>query len=292
LQLILVVALSMGAALFLGAGPLLITQAGVSAIIVVGLEAPTEGLTPDRFFDALVGSGVALAVNALLAVDPEKVVKRISRPVFRDLIGTLDETAAALEAHDLERAENAVLKGRNTDRRVDELKDAVAAGHETARLSPARRRDLGYLEFYAGAAAQLDLAVGNIRVLARSAVRMIREDRSAPEPLIEAIRDLSRAVGALETQLENRESRPEKPTEAGRFALKAARDATALLEEHDDLATSALVAQIRSSSVDILRASSGMDREAALRAFDEAAHSPTDEHYGVLQRAFASREAE
>ena len=71
---------------------------------------------------------------------------------------------------------------------------------------------------------------------------MIRENQSAPEPLIEAIRDLSRAVRALETQLENRESRPEKPTEAGRFALKAARDATALLEEHDDLATSALVA--------------------------------------------------
>ena len=44
--------------------------------------------------------------------------------------------------------------------------------------------------------------------------------------------------------------------------------------------------------MDILRASSGMDRESALRAFDEAAVTPTDEHAGVLQKAFASRGAE
>ena len=43
-----------------------------------------------------------------------------------------------------------------------------------------------------------------------------------------------------------------------RLALDAARDATALLETRNDLAIAALVAQVRSTAVDIVRAT-GMD---------------------------------
>ena len=88
--------------------------------------------------------------------------------------------------------------------------------------------------------------------------------------------DLSRAVGALAEYLEEPGRSPE---DTRRFALEAARDANAVLEERNDLAIAALVAQIRSTTVDILRGT-GMDYQEALAALEEAVASspqePTD----------------
>jgi uncharacterized membrane protein YgaE (UPF0421/DUF939 family) len=64
-QIGIVVALAMAAAMMLGGGTLLITEAGVSALLAITLEPSTTGLSPDRFVDALIGSGVALAVRAV-----------------------------------------------------------------------------------------------------------------------------------------------------------------------------------------------------------------------------------
>ncbi len=76
LQIGIVVALAMAAAVFLGAGPLLVTEAGVSALLVATLDPSTVGPTPDRFLDALIGSSVALAVHWLLPVDPKTMVEQ------------------------------------------------------------------------------------------------------------------------------------------------------------------------------------------------------------------------
>ena len=45
----MVVALAMATAIFLGAGPLLVTEAGVTALLVVTLDPSTAGPSPDRF---------------------------------------------------------------------------------------------------------------------------------------------------------------------------------------------------------------------------------------------------
>ena len=58
-----------------------------------------------------------------------------------------------------------------------------------------------------------------------------------------------------------------------RYALAAARGATDVLDEHRDLATSALVGQVRTIAVDLLRAT-GMDYTDALDALEEAAGDP------------------
>ncbi len=92
-----------------------------------------------------------------------------------------------------------------------------------------------------------------------------------PRPLLEAIYDLARAMEALGRYLEA----SERPEDTRRFAVEAARAATALLEECNDLATSEFISMIRSAAVDILRAT-GMDRTAALGAVEEAA-SPIGE---------------
>ena len=96
-----------------------------------------------------------------------------------------------------------------------------------------------------------------------------------PEALAESILDLARAVETLSSYIEE----PEHPVETRRFALEAAGGATAVLEERNDLRTSMLVGQVRSTAVDLLRAS-GMESSEALEALHESANrtarEPTD----------------
>ena len=271
-QIGIVVALAMGAAVMLGGGTLLITEAGVSALLAITLEPSTTGLSPDRFVDALVGSGVALAVRAVFPSDPRHIVERAAHPIFADLVGALEETAAALRERDLARAEGALQQARDIDGRMGAFREALDAGYDTARLSPARRRALGQLGLYSTAADQLDLAVRNVRVLARAAVATIREGGVAPEALSETVLDLARAVETLSAYIEE----PEHPVETRGFALEAAGGATAVLEERNDLGTSMLVGQVRSTAVDLLRAS-GMSSTESLEALHQAADRTTRE---------------
>ena len=274
LQMVLVVGLALVVAVFLGAEPLLMTQVGISAITAIGVEAPSGGIfSPDRLLDALVGACVAVLIQVLFPVDPERRVERSARPIFDELAATLEETAAALENADPGVAESALVRARKTDDQVDELRESLEAARDTARLSPVRRGSLGRLGYYELATDHLDLIVPSARVLARAAMRLLRGGEPTPGALPEAVADLSRAVGALAEYLEEPGRSPE---DTRRLALKAARDANAVLEERNDLAIAAVVAQIRSMTVDILRGT-GMDYGEALAALEEAIDGPREE---------------
>jgi uncharacterized membrane protein YgaE (UPF0421/DUF939 family) len=271
LQIGIVVLLAMAAAVFIGGRPLVVNQAAVSALLVMVLQPPDAVFSPNRFLDALVGGGVAVAVNYLFPINPERLVERAARPVFDELVAVLEDIAAALRSGDRELAERVLIRAREIDDQVTSFYEALAAGHETARLSPTRRRALEHLELYANAGTRIDLAVINTRVLARGAANLLRRGEPAPALLPEAVLDLSLAVKALATYLE--QSR--EPEEARRCALEAARRATEILKERHDLATSVLVGQVRSAAVDVLR-STGMDQASALGALEEVAGSASE----------------
>jgi len=255
LQVGLVVALAMAAAVFFGGGPAFVTEAGVSALLVVALDPSTVGPTPDRFLDALVGCTVAFAIHALMPNDPEPMVENAARPVLAGLSALLHDIAWALEKGDLEAAEGALVRARAMDVKVAGLREALGIGFDTARVSPPRRRSLGRLALYAVAADQLDLAVRNTRVLARTAVGAAKEARPAPQPLVRAVHDLALAVDDLDRYLKRaNRAEPEEEDLAGRHAREAAREALDALEERNDLATSVLVGQVRSTAEDLLRA--------------------------------------
>jgi len=243
-----------------------VNQAAVSAILVVVLQPRDAVFSPDRFLDALVGGGVALLVGFLFPVNPERLVGRAVTPVLEELSALLVEIAAVLKSGDAERARRALLRAREMDDRVRQFNEALEAGHETARLSPTRRRSLRQLDLYAGAGSRIELAVINTRVLARGAANAIRRGDPAPAKLPEAVLDLSRSVGALGTFLEESGG----AHDARRHALDAARRATEALEERHELAISVLVGQVRSAAVDLLR-STGMDQASALEALEDAA---------------------
>lgn len=209
---------------------------------------------------------MALTINHLFPVNPERRVERSARPIFDELASVLEEVSASLRRSDPERAERTLTKARQIDAMVKTFNESLTAGYETARLSPTRRRSLRHLELYSNAGLRVELAVINTRVLARGAANAVRRGDSVPPSLPEAVLDLSRAVKALAAFLE----RPGPPDEARRCALEAARRATEILKERHDLATSVLVGQIRSAAVDLLR-STGMDQASALQALEEAA---------------------
>ena len=182
LQIGIVVVLAMAAAVLLGEGTLLVNQAAITAILVVLLQPPGSDFSPDRFFNALVGGGVALAINHLFPVNPEHRVERAARPIFEQLATALEDIAEALEKGDLELAEAVLDRTRQLDEQVRGFDEVLAAGHETARLSPTRRRSLKHLELYAGASIRMELAVINTRVLARGAANPKRRQDTVPEP--------------------------------------------------------------------------------------------------------------
>jgi hypothetical protein len=267
------VVLAMGLAVLLGGGELGVNEAAISALIIMFTYTPSAaGFPIDRFLEALIGGGTALLINALVPVNPERMVEDAAYPVFDESAAVLEEVADALEDGDAGRAQRAYVKAREVDARVAGLKEAVAAGRETARLAPPRRGSLGHMELYAEAADQIDLTVRDVRALARAALSVVQPEAEDPasERLLAAIRTLARATEALAAYLR---TPGDPPDETRRLALEAATEASTLLEEHEDLARSlgvnALVDQIHSSAVDLM-GGTGMDRSEALQALEEA----------------------
>ena len=264
-QTALVALLAMSVAIFLGGGSLVVTQAGISAILVVTLDPPS-GVIPTRFFDALVGGGVAVAISQLLfPFNPRTLVSQAAEPVFRQLAVTLTALADAIEVGDVEGANQALNRARDIDASVRRFNDALSEGHRIVRLAPPRRRARGQLELYAVAATQVDLAVRNTRVLARAARGLIRLGGPAPKPLVDAVRNLAEAVSALEKRFEN----PEDAQETRDLAIEAMKNAASVVDDPDALVLGSVVGQVRLTASDLLRAT-GMSLADAQRTLDKA----------------------
>ena len=269
LQVGLMVVLAMAAAVVLGGGPVLVTEAAVSAILLVSLGPADPGISPTRLIEALAGGGVALAVSSLIfPPDPVLMVGRAANAVLGELGHALQEIAAALADRDRERSEAALQAARDIDRDVRALDQALLVGRETARFSPVRRSTRVELERYARSARHIDFAVRNARVLARHVLRLLRSGEVAPAELAEAVHDLSLAVWALAAQFED----PGRATEVRFHASRAAARAVAIYEREPNLVLTETMGQVRSTAIDLVRAS-----EAAAPVGEPPAETPTEE---------------
>ena len=269
LQLGLLVLRAMGAAVALGGGPLLVTEAAVSASLLVLLEPTSAGLAPSRLIEAVVGGGVALAVSALaFPPNPVLLVGRSAQAVFGALGRTLEDVAAALAEGDRDRSDRALEAAREIDRRLQDLDEALAIAGETARFSPGRRSSRGELDRYARAARHVDYAVRNARVLARHAARFVRSGRSAPPELLDAIQDLGLAVWALAAELDE----PGRNAHVRIPASRAATRATESFNATPEIELAEIVAQVRSIAIDLVRAA-----EVATVTGEGFSETPTEE---------------
>jgi uncharacterized membrane protein YgaE (UPF0421/DUF939 family) len=266
-QLALVVMLTVAVALLVGRGQMLVNQAAVSAALVATLQPPSHGITFARFLDAAVGGVVALTVSALILPGrPDVIIRRAARPVLDELAAVLEDVARALANGSMDQAEAALTRARAIDELSDGFSEALDAGRETSRFAPPRLTARDYVETWARAANQIDLAVRNVRVLARGAIRALRLEENVPPEVAAALDDLAAAVRALDAAIHD-DGDAELVREP---ALRAAAGATLVLERTGNLSVSVIVGQIRSTATDLL-ASTGMTPEEAGAAVREAA---------------------
>jgi uncharacterized membrane protein YgaE (UPF0421/DUF939 family) len=257
-QLGLIVALALGAALVLGPGRMLSTEAAVSAALVATVSPQTQGFPPTRFLDALLGGAVALVFSQLLfPVHPVKVVRERLESILARLAATLEDVADSLERRDLDAAHETLGRARELNAAWSEVERALDAGREAARFSPKGRRSRGSFADVQDVDLPLDLTVRDARTLARGSVRALTIDEQVPEGIPAAIRDL--ACGARELA---QEFAAGDEGEVRAAALRATRRATAVLSTQEQLSTSLLVGQVQATSADMLR-SLGLDQEAA-----------------------------
>jgi uncharacterized membrane protein YgaE (UPF0421/DUF939 family) len=261
-QLALVVALAMSVALLLGSGKMFAQQAAVSAALVATLQPPDGGISFARGVDALLGGSIALAISALvLPAHPGRIVREAATPVLDELAGVLDDLAAALTERSRDAVQAALTRVRAIDALVRRLDQALVVGRETALLAPPRRRLLGTVGVYADAAAQIDLAVRNVSVLARGARRAIDLQENIPPEVADALCELAAAVRGLGPALDD----PDRVDAVREPALRAAGSATLVLERTGNMSVSVIVGQVRSTAVDLLRGS-GMSYDEATTA--------------------------
>lgn len=271
-QLMAIVLISMVVAVLLGGGPLLVTQSAVSATLVVTLPQAGSGLSLTRATDAFIGCGVALILTFLIVpIDPLRLVRREAEPVVRELAGVLDDIAEALELRDRATALNALHRAREIDAHTQRLLEALSIGRETVAAAPQRRRAREPLAVYREAGRQIDLAVRNVRVLARGTLRAIDVGDRVPPDVPAAIHELREAVSNLDPWM----SDAARPGAVRDPAVRAARRASAVLEQTHNLSVSVIVGQIRSTAVDLLR-STGMEPDDARRAIRDGPRTLAD----------------
>jgi len=256
LQMGLMVVLAMSTAVVLGGGALLVTEAAVSALLLLAAMDPATvtvgpGLSPIRFAEALIGGGVALGVTSLFfPPDAALIVGRAVQSVFAELGRSLERISAALGDGDADGAQRALQSARDIEHATAALDDAFAAGRETARLAPPRRRARAQVERYGRTLAQVDFAVRNTRVLARDVVRFTRGGQPAPPELAEAVGGLSAAVWELAAAYDD----PARTGEVTRRARAAAAQAAAVAEHAGGPLLVEIAGQVRSTAVDLVRA--------------------------------------
>jgi hypothetical protein len=199
-------------------------------------------------------------------------VRRAAAPLLAEIAGTLEDAARALERRDRELAERAWARANGL--RLAELDGAVAAGREILRLAPFRGGTREQFARYEQAAVQIRTALTSVEALSRGAVRALSVDDNVPAPVPDALRDLAETVRTLDEYLEDPGGRPvvREP------ALRAAAQATLVLEQTANLSVSVIVAQVRSAAVDMIRGW-GLERDEAERLVREAADRlATGEH--------------
>jgi hypothetical protein len=264
------VMLAMLAAVILGGGELLVTEAAVSSILVATLSSTPEV----RLLDVLIGGAVALAVHTLLfPPDPRVGVARAAAVAFGGLGAVLHDAARALADTDMEAAQAASSAAASAELHIAELRRELLLGADTARWAPLRRPTRAELDRYARTVEYLDLAARGARILTRNVVIYVRSGRPAQSDLADAIDRLALAAWEVPPQF----SEPWRNGDVLQMALEAAGRATAAAARNPDLAVNEMAGQARSIAIDVLKASEAGETERS-----PLSEAPTEELLAAL----------
>ena len=243
---------------FLDRGAMLTTQAGVQAIVIVGLPSAVGGPT-GRWLDALIGGAVALAVALLTPSDPRRHTRALGRAALDETAAVLHVLAHGLGTRSVTDVEDALVRGRAAQPALDGWTETTSSAHDQSRLSPPARRFSDELGTLVQTSVLAERAMRSTRVLARRALSVVGADvahatgglAEQVERTAVAVEELASAVGA---------GRDPDRARSHLLAVGAALDPFVLAP--DDWQAQSLVLLHRSLTVDLLEAAGVSSRDA------------------------------
>jgi uncharacterized membrane protein YgaE (UPF0421/DUF939 family) len=281
-QIGLVVTMAILIATGVGGGTPLVIQSASSAVLVATLTSGT-GQPWTRFFDALVGGGVGLVVmTVLLPLNPLTVVRRSADPALQALADGLHEISSALAVRDGDRITSALARLRTAEGTFTAFASAVAAARENVAFAPARWHTWGALAQYVDGAPHMTYALRNVRVMIRRVKSALDDDETIPPCLPTAIGLLGDAVALLKQEW----AKGAEPIAARERALRAAAEAMRGYDDGVGFSGGVVVAQVRTTVSDLLRAT-GVESSEAVRMVRKAIGR--QKHPRTLRRRTARR---
>ncbi|MFJ6652842.1 FUSC family protein [Microbacterium sp. NPDC091313] len=167
--------------------------AAIQGLIVVILPG---GAPFSRLLDGVVGGVMALAVTALLPRSAVRVELRDGAALFAAYDAAAAAVVQGLRRGDRRRAERGLEKARALDRPLEQWQSSLESGLAVARISPVLRRQRAELDRHERVRRAMDLAVRNLRVIARSAA-YATEDGVARPVAADLLADLVRGAGMI-----------------------------------------------------------------------------------------------
>ncbi|WP_418275839.1 FUSC family protein [Isoptericola jiangsuensis] len=251
---------------FIDRGPLLVTQAGVQAIVVVGLPAAVaaEGAI-GRWTDALVGGLVALAVTLLTPDDPRRRLRALAAEATTELADTLESVAHGLRDQDVDELAAALVRGRASEPVLADWGQSARKSAEVSRVSVNRGQHVDILRL-ADQAVLVDRAMRSVRLLARRAPTVVAADGTWPD--VDALAALVESFGEGVRLLADDLARGGAGTESQARLLDVAAQADPHVLGHGDLRVGSLAVLLRSPLVDLLE-TSGVEPLPAREALPE-----------------------
>ena len=269
-QIAVVATMAMTIAVLFGAGTMLVTQAGVQAVIVTTLVAGQD-YALSRWLDAVVGGCVALLAATITPASPLRRPRQQAAVVVAELSAILTCTSKALRQNDTGLAASALARARESESALDELRNLSAEGIAVVRLSPFRRRHLPAVQAIADLLEPLDRAIRNIRVLVRRASIAVRIGEEVPAPYVDLISSLADVTAEIADQLGER-----RLATGSRAALSAIARSSSLVGSQASLSAQVIRAQVRSVVVDLLMLT-GLTYDEAIAHVPAPANGPGDD---------------
>jgi uncharacterized membrane protein YgaE (UPF0421/DUF939 family) len=256
-QLALALLLTLVVTRFLWPAPGFAIAAGLQALIVMVVATGAPFL---RLADGAVGGVAALLVTALIPRNVRGLEERDVHAVFAGIDGAMVTLGQALRRGDRMRAERALQKARALQPAMESWAESLESALAIARISPFLARRRAELQRHERVRAALDLAVRNLRVVARRAV-YLTDDGVARPVAADLLGELTRATRLVEQSLDDISMEP-----AARAALEATAsrlDPTAVVGDAG-FSDQNLVMALRPLAVDLLTAA-GMPADDARR---------------------------